>query len=270
MLDDAARGQISDEAKQQLAKAFAVIDSWRERIHAEPTAPAAGSSLAKDDEATSPHQVSHAVVGALLSAVDHFDAFRALLQDAGILHARAPYTLLRAALENGATAVWLLAPSSRNERVLRRLRLQWTDSRDSEKAALLFDTQPNLSKAEWAETLEELARARGLTPQQVQDVTKARATFTEIVRTAGLEGQDLSGRDSLFLWMIASGIAHARMWAILSPMLNRVETPGFTDDLVHLNLSASDTAVVLLCGATLLMVYEAWRLLDERSKNHLE
>src|SRR4051794_32587057 len=98
MSNDAA-GQISDEARRQLAKAFAVIDIWRDRIHGEPTTPAVGSSLAKDDEATDPYQMSHAATGALLSAVDHLDAFRALLQDAGVLHARAPFTLLRAALE---------------------------------------------------------------------------------------------------------------------------------------------------------------------------
>jgi hypothetical protein len=34
------------------------------------------------------------------------------------------------------TAVWLLGPSSRDERILRRLRLAWADSRDLEKAVL--------------------------------------------------------------------------------------------------------------------------------------
>jgi len=42
-----------------------------------------------------------------------------------------------------------------------------------------------------------------------------------------------------------------------------------SDDEVNLKLSASDRAVVLVCSVTLLMVHEAWRLLDERSSNHL-
>lgn len=33
--------------------------------------------------------------------------------------------MLRAVLENAAVAVWLLAPASRNERVLRLLRWEW-------------------------------------------------------------------------------------------------------------------------------------------------
>jgi hypothetical protein len=144
----------SEDARRQLAKIFAMVDKWRERTHAVPTQPVPGSSLSADDAATAPYQLSHMVGGALLSAVDHFDAFRALVVDAQVVHARAPYTLLRAALENASVAVWLLAPSSRDERILRRLRLQWIDSRDGERAQVLFGVLPRLSKEEWQENLD--------------------------------------------------------------------------------------------------------------------
>ena len=89
-----------------------------------------------DDAAAHPYEISHAVHSALASAVEHLDALRVLVADAHVVHARTPFTLMRAALENSSTAVWLLGPSSRDERIVRRLRLAWADSRDVEKAAL--------------------------------------------------------------------------------------------------------------------------------------
>lgn len=261
-------GAIGEEGQRQLKKIFVMVDRWRKRTHAQPTPPVVGSSLRKDDETTAPYHLSGAVGGALLSAVDHLDAFRALVVDAQILHARAPYTLLRAALENAATAVWLLAPRSRDERVLRLLRLQWADSRESENAQRLFGAEPKLSRAEWTAKLERVATTRGLSPQQVADVTGKWPGWKEIVDKAGTEGRELSGRDSVFLWMLASGIAHGHLWAVLSPLLERVETVA-SGDLVTLRLSASDKAVVLMASVATLMMFEGFRLVDERSQNHL-
>ena len=95
-----AQDQLSGEAQRRLVKIFELVSTWRGRTAAVAPVPAVGSSLRKDDEVTDPYQLSHAVIGALVGAVDHLDAVRAFVQDAGILHARAPFTLLRAALEN--------------------------------------------------------------------------------------------------------------------------------------------------------------------------
>jgi hypothetical protein len=259
--------ELGDEVKQQLVNIFGLVGLWRGRVQSVPSAPAAGSSLRKDDEVTGPYQLSHAVHGALASAVDHIDAFRVLVQDAGVMHARTPFTLLRAALENSATAVWLLAPASRDERVLRRLQLQWADSRDLERASKLMGAEPALSKDGWKAKLEGVARARGLSDEQVTVVTR-NASYSEIVRTAGNEarGTDIAGELVLFCWMIASGIAHARLWAVLSGILDRVVVPGVQEDPAGLRLTASDRAVTVVAGVTALMVNEGWRLVDERGR----
>jgi hypothetical protein len=262
-------GQLGEEAKHHLVTVFSAVDMWRQRTQLASPAPEAGSSLRKDDEVTHPYQLSHAVGGALLSAVDHLDALRALVQNAHVVHARAPLTLLRAALENAAIAVWLLAPTQRDERVLRRLRLQWDDSRDGERADSLMGAESRLSRDEWRDTLEGVARARGLAEVQISAVTRQKAMFSSIVRTAGDEARGLTGRDALFAWMAASGIAHARLWAVLSPVLSRVEVPGAVEGNVGLMLSASDRALVLISGITARMVGEGWRLFDERRKAYL-
>jgi len=61
-----------------------------------------------------PYQLSHAVALSLGSARDHLHALRALVIDANALHTSAPWTLCRAALENGAQAP--LAPEPARSR----------------------------------------------------------------------------------------------------------------------------------------------------------
>jgi hypothetical protein len=266
--------QLSGEAQRQLVKIFELVDRWRDRTRAMAPVPAIGSSLRKDDEVTDPYQLSHAVIGALVSAVDHLDAVRALVQDAAILHARAPFTLLRAALENSATAVWLLAPANRNERVLRRLRLQWGDALDGEVAQQVVGATARLSRDGWKDKLQAIARARGLPDEKVQAVTGRPVSYSGIVKAAGDEaqGSNLTGQDALFCWMLSSGIAHAKTWAVLSSVLDRVEVPGvpgLAANQVGLMLSASDKAVTLIASITTLMVIEGWRVLDERGRGCL-
>ena len=98
-------GELSEEAGRELLKIFTLAGIWRQRMQARPVQPAAGSSLLEDDQATYPYVMSRAAGGALVSATDDMDALGTLIQDAHIVHARAPFTLLRAALENSATAV---------------------------------------------------------------------------------------------------------------------------------------------------------------------
>jgi hypothetical protein len=111
-------GELSEDTKRALLWIFDAAAGWQVRTERRAGDVHAGSSLWKDDEVTSPYLMSHSVRGALVSAVDHLNAFRALVQDAHVVHPRATLTLLRAALENAALAVWLLAPANRNERVL--------------------------------------------------------------------------------------------------------------------------------------------------------
>jgi hypothetical protein len=127
-------GELSREAKLSLL--FPLIDRWRQRMESTPAMPEADSSIFEDDLATFPYLVSQAVGAQLVSAADHWDALRMLVEDFHVVHARALFTLLRAAVENSATAVWLLAPASRQVRDQRRLRLEWRASMNSRSAHL--------------------------------------------------------------------------------------------------------------------------------------
>jgi hypothetical protein len=54
----------------------------------------AGSSLAGDDKASRPYQVSHAARMCLVVGVDHLQAVKALLLDLHVLHTAAPFSLV--------------------------------------------------------------------------------------------------------------------------------------------------------------------------------
>jgi hypothetical protein len=88
----------------------------------------AGSDLDLDDKAAHPCQVSHAAWAAMVAAVNHLRCLQESLvvqedqTDLKMrLHTHGQCTLIRGALENASSAVWLLESDDRQQRILRRL-----------------------------------------------------------------------------------------------------------------------------------------------------
>lgn len=184
MSDD---GQLSEQGKQALVQLFPRIKAWRERTSAVSLRPAPGSQLAKDDQLVHPYQISHAATGALVSAVDHMDALRTLVEDAHVVHARAPLTLLRGSLENASVAVWLLAASNRKERIRRRLRWQWEDEKYGVEAAKLIGRPHGPTLDERKAKIAGVARACELDDDDVARLFTRGVSFGWVVKTAGDE-----------------------------------------------------------------------------------
>jgi hypothetical protein len=101
---------------------FTTINRWVEITGQEPPEVEPGSPLAGDARKSKSLQVAHAAWAGVVHSVDHLHALRALLIQAQVLNLGAPYTLARSAMENAATAVWLLEPAQRPERLRRRLK----------------------------------------------------------------------------------------------------------------------------------------------------
>lgn len=81
------------------------------------------SSLAGDRSATPYSSVPDQVRANLGVALDHLHAFKIIVADGGTVLPFTMFTLVRSAYEAAATALWLLHPTSRDERVLRPLKL---------------------------------------------------------------------------------------------------------------------------------------------------
>ncbi len=125
VVDDA--GSVDEAAaRQRLAVVCQQIDVW-EAFLGPASTPEPRSALVADDDAAHPYRVSHSAYRSIAQAVDHLRACRALLVQAEVMPTWSCLTLIRASVENAATAVWLLSPSNRNERITRALQLAWDD-----------------------------------------------------------------------------------------------------------------------------------------------
>lgn len=247
---------IDRAALAAIQRVMRPLARWQERQR-ERLDPQPGSDLAGDDALTSPVQLSHLARGSLGQAADHLDAIRTLLFEAQRLHTWAPYTLARGALENAATAVWLLAPEDRETRVHRRLRLRVQDLRDE----------------------EEFFEDAGLTP--VRDVAADRELVRQLARDAGVKTDNLFARGPTFtrildeaqgpaglstaraLWRLSSGIAHGRQWATLSSALAK-DVVHQQDDVATVAYTADETVVLGVVNVAVRMTDAGWRLLDRR------
>lgn len=229
---------------------------WVSRIDAtaDPPRPERGSPMHADDRRLAPYQLSHACWHSLSHAVDHLNCLRSLLQDAGVVHMYAPYTLVRGALENACASVWLLRPRSRAERVIRRLRFAVNDINHGEEAKALTGRQGPRSKG------ERIAQIRSIAKQCGVDENKAVKTagYKEIINAAS-DGNQLI----LLAWKLCSGIAHGDFWTTpaAAQMISMAEEPS------EVGAFAVSARVGLLMQMTALAVNITsigWQLYDQR------
>jgi hypothetical protein len=172
-----------------------------------------------------------------------------------------PYSLVRVALENASAAVWMLAPSSRAERITRRLRFAALDIRNGEKVKELLGHAGPRTREDRLDVLRGIARREGIDERQAIE----RVTYEEIVRSAG--NQTAVGEvTTCVIWKICSGIAHGDLWTTITA-LERVELPGAPAGTAHLRISANVETLFYTTYFAFNMARLAWRLLDERSRS---
>jgi hypothetical protein len=159
----------------------------------------------------------------LQAATEHLDALRALIVGSTLMHPTAPYTLIRAAIETGSTAVWLLAPASRPERTIRSLQVTVRDAMDAATVSDETGLPMRRSLEERRAEIDQLAQAiRG------GRLVRLDPPFsTAIVRAA--DAACGSPIDVLTPWRVCSGFAHGRLRATLAVLPREVvdlPTPG--------------------------------------------
>jgi hypothetical protein len=175
-----------------------------------------GCAMAGDDSHLGDYQITTAFRMCLMAAADHLHALTSLVVELQRLHLAAPASLARGAIENGATAFWLIHPKSRDERIEHTLRWYAKDTWDQQRAVgdLGIGGTPAV---EVIERLERLASDRQL---DVRAATKA-YTSTEVVEYAEKHVRSIHGDplDHLLLrWRSCSGFAHGRAWAFLAAL----------------------------------------------------
>lgn len=244
---------------------FAKVQKWFDRIQAQATPPAAGSDLADDDVVLAPVRVSITGFDGLSIAIDHLHALKTLITDAHVIHAQATFTLLRVAIENAATALWVLAPADADIRRFRTLKLRWAVLVDEHKARDALGVPSAKTRDQHKATLQKIARNCGLTQDQVAKVAASPTGYQTIVREASEAVPSVVAPTIEPTWSMCSGIVHGRPWATQA-LLARTEVPSVTEDVRGFRMSADEETLLRITRIACLMVGYGWYHLDKRSR----
>lgn len=199
-----------DRLLRALGEALSVVAEW-ERLVAAPAGPPRpedGSDLAADDRRIHPYEVSHAAWQAFLAAVSHLGCLRdSLFEWDGPgnvtvrIHTHGQFSLVRGVLENASRGIWLLEPSDGDERVLRRLRLEWAEAAAQAEVREIVG-QPGRPRADRFAELSALVPA-GIHPAAI----RKKQGYASIVEAAGALLPTGSAVHVL-IWRTCSGLAH--------------------------------------------------------------
>lgn len=262
--DFAAEQRQLQALKQLLTRA----DAWSLYTGSEPSisAPQRGSVLADDNAQTEPFQLSHRASRAITVAVDHLHGLRLMTLGpperetaTPYLRTHAPFTLLRAVMENAATAIWLLSPTDAPERAQRSFRLAAAEVRNSETARALTEMLGPRTREQRLERIRERARACGLDPPNAL----RRTDYVEIVRTsASMIGiaEDVAEA----LWRACSALAHEDLWPVVSVADHARRTADVVTKQVTVNTEIL-LAVTAKCVTAIEVAFRLYGQLRKRS-----
>jgi hypothetical protein len=242
---------------------FATIDGWVSLI-SQPTPPVEPGSSLDGDARKSPNlQVAHAAWNGINHSVDHLHALRALMLDARILNIYAPFTLVRSAMENAATAVWLLEPRQRPERLRRCLKLARHEAWESGQVHKLLPAEA-LKGIRTAQQRIDAIRALAVQLHLVPDNIAGHFSYEKVIRSAG-EATGIGGDLSALVWRFGSGFAHGRYWASFS-LLER-EVFAAQDGMVNVRFTSDVDRVLSLAGFPFAFTNRALQLYEQRRRS---
>lgn len=216
------------------------------------------SSLADDDRAGSPFRVSVIVRSCINAGVDHLHALKALVDDAGLLHVAAPFSLARGGLENFAAASWVLSGDSREVRVERALRWHAQDVKDGNRAMGDLRLPGSRSLPEQWALLDAVADRHNLgrgfrSGYLSSEVVKAAESTFPALRLGVLRP-----------WQLCSGFAHGRPWA-LHGASHQDRSDGDDPDMVTIRLNSSLLTVLHPTLAAVELSQALLRLYNDRA-----
>jgi hypothetical protein len=187
-----------------MAECFEQIQQWHDLVSQ--TRPvAATSALDVADRLTEPFWSSHTISFYILTAVDHLHALRALLLDAHAQHIFAPYTLIRSAIENAATAMWIMSDPEPRSIAIRSLKMEHVNHRDVARAYETLNLQGNPMRAE---LFDGVIARNGMKRDGIKASPPGFLRILEDLSSAhGL------GTTPALIWQLCSGATHGRNWA---------------------------------------------------------
>lgn len=173
------------------------------------------SMLRGDDRDLDGMWVSMVVNNSILSSLDHVITLRDLVtRDQGTITVGAPWTLLRAAVESSALALWVMHPDLRKTRRARALRVWHHDYSERQKWESDTGRMPTgTAKSGKTRAVAVLALAESLGIKGTQVATPV--AYSDAVAAAG-EVVGWTRAEARARWREASAFAHGRSWPMLA------------------------------------------------------
>ena len=192
-----------------------------------------GGQLAADDAATGTYNpISHQLMFAVSSAIDHLRTLRTVVEAPnGGVPALAGYTLVRSALESACLGIWLVSGNTRDKRVFRSLHLSATNLSDMKRLVI---TDPTSVEKD-LRRLEEIKATRRANIQNRLD--RPFPKTNDIVRQAARKCEHGTNH-ALTVWQACSSIAHANNVVSVN-MLERTRREGGTPQNAQYDLTSS-------------------------------
>lgn len=259
----------------RLVRMSTAVDAWRKRTE-DPVAPEPRSSLATDS--IEGLNVENLIWYSMCISAEHLDFALDAMRATSTMYPTAYMTVARTAFVAAVNAVWVLAPSSRQQRRERALELRADDLRTQLTAVRDVKMPQDVSEAARTEFVEQL-RERQADLQKVatalgikQGVAKIRFNQTRAIdwvaeRMHGVDN-DLLIAGTQFVWRSGSAAAHAQYhFGIMRMDRSEVtrEEPG--SSIVKLRGDLETDVGPALAAATMTLS-EAFRLYDLRRVRH--
>ncbi len=259
---------MSEEERELINRLMDLLKRTDEWMEQEAPRVQPGSSLAKDNALTNPHQVSHAAIQSIGTAVDHLHSMRSALMDYEnnrlTLHTYAPFTLTRGALENASAAIWMLAPANRKERVRRRL---WWELANVKNAESLLN-EAHLSEDGGIQRRKDrvlgLADAAGIDRAHL----KGKPQYQEYLGEGGRFTEMVDGETNLVyvMWKMCSAVAHGDTWII--PLFDLQMLRPLEPGVSSYRVTAPTPLLYSGVQAAMVLVIRAQELFFQRAAKH--
>lgn len=234
---------------RQLSESFARVEQLHEAYERLIVRPA--TSLAGDDNATPFEHISHQVDTLVGVALDNLRTVKVLVADARVFPAFAHFGLLRNALEAAGTGLWLLGPSSRDERVLRSLQLAWEDRQDEYSLELELRQLPYGVVPASDNVVARLAALRDMrTPNRARRLKPESISKRLSLAQAFVPDQEVS---LLAGWKLLSGVSHGRRRTFYNLLDREVLSTDLLGASIRLTSSAQSVASMHLLAEKYLL-----------------
>lgn len=242
------------DEQQAFRAALAKLPQWRELSEDQAAAwnVSPGSDLANDDKTTHPYLLSAYAKACVTGAVSHLATFAdsaGFTQDSEkiVFHTTGQYSLVRGAIENACSAIWLLEPDESGLRIERRLQ---TDMEEFSQENRLSEILSGVSTPDRVEQhkseLRRIARSNGVPHSRI--APRKRDSWEKLLVKAGrvvLPGQQGEILYPL-IWKACSSLAHCDMRGLqtwskkvpVGPSINGVTMHAITSNTELLAFAA--------------------------------